>query len=71
MAASVTRLAEWSLTCVLRQPTEISMASLAMLSRRATYSIEKAQRLLGYQPQVGLEAGMAITEAWLRERQLL
>lgn len=71
LAKGVTSLAEWSLTHVLRQPTEISIASLAMLSRRATYSIEKAQRLLGYQPQIGLEEGMAITEKWLRERQLL
>ena len=35
-------------------------------TRTGTYSIEKARSLLGYEPQIGLEEGMAQTEAWLR-----
>ena len=41
------------------------------LARTGTYSIEKARRVLGYEPEVGLEEGMARTEAWLREHGLL
>jgi nucleoside-diphosphate-sugar epimerase len=29
--------------------------------------IDKAQRMLGYQPQVGLAQGMRLTESWLRD----
>lgn len=56
---------------VLRQDTEISRGSLAMLDRKAGYSIEKARRSLGYEPAVGLEEGMARTERWLREQRLI
>lgn len=41
------------------------------LERRGTYSIDKARELLGYEPLVGLEEGMARTEAWLRSSGLL
>jgi nucleoside-diphosphate-sugar epimerase len=41
------------------------------LARRGTYSIEKARRLLGYEPAVALDEGMRRTEAWLREQGLL
>lgn len=35
-------------------------------SRRGIYSIEKARRLLHFEPRVGIEEGMKITEQWLR-----
>ena len=41
------------------------------LLRRHTYSIAKARRVLGYEPTVGLDEGMARCEAWLREVGLL
>lgn len=41
------------------------------LLRRHTYSIDKARRLLGYQPAIGLDEGMARCETWLRESGLL
>lgn len=41
------------------------------LLRRHTYSIAKARRMLGYEPKVGLDEGMARCEAWLREVGLL
>jgi nucleoside-diphosphate-sugar epimerase len=51
--------------------TEINAASMLYLARPGGYSIEKARRLLGYQPQVDLDEGMRRTEAWLREQRLL
>ena len=42
-----------------------------MLSRHAGYSIAKAERMLGYTPQVSLEEGMARTELWAREKGLI
>ncbi len=33
--------------------------------------MEKARRLLGYEPQVDLAEGMRRTEAWLREQGLV
>ena len=51
--------------------TEINRISMRYLGRTGTYSIEKARRILGYEPKVGLDEGMARTEAWLREHGLL
>ncbi|MGI8580354.1 MAG: NAD-dependent epimerase/dehydratase family protein, partial [Solirubrobacteraceae bacterium] len=47
-------------------PTEVNATTMRYLARRGTYSIEKARRVLGYEPRIGLEEGMARTEAWLR-----
>ena len=52
-------------------PTEINATSMRYFARTGGYSIEKARRLLGYDPQVDLDDGMRRTEAWLRERRLL
>lgn len=46
--------------------TEVNPASVAYLARTGTYSIAKARELLGYEPRVGLDEGMARTERWLR-----
>lgn len=51
--------------------TEISRESMRYFTRTGTYSIEKARRLLGYEPAVGLEQGMRQTESWLRSQGLL
>lgn len=51
--------------------TEVNRISMRYLAREGTYSIEKARRLLGYEPKVGLDEGMAATEAWLQEHGLL
>ena len=56
---------------VLGRPTEVSRESMRYLARRGSYSIEKARRLLGYEPKVGLGEGMRRTEAWLSEQALL
>jgi nucleoside-diphosphate-sugar epimerase len=41
------------------------------LLRRHTYSIAKAQAMLGYAPAVDLATGMARCEAWLRDQGLV
>jgi len=51
--------------------TEVSYETMRMLARRGSYSIEKARRLLGYEPKVDLADGMQRTERWLREQGLL
>ena len=51
--------------------TESNRAAMRYLARPGTYSIEKAARLLGFEPAVGLDEGMRRTEVWLREHGLL
>jgi nucleoside-diphosphate-sugar epimerase len=51
--------------------TDSNRAAMRWLARTGTYSIEKARRLLGYEPAVGLDEGMGITETWLRGHGLL
>jgi nucleoside-diphosphate-sugar epimerase len=52
-------------------PTEISRESMRYFTRTGTYSIDKARRLLGYEPAVDLTEGMRRTESWLRSQGLL
>lgn len=47
--------------------TEVNAASVDLLARTGTYSIDKARRVLGYEPAVDLAEGMRRTERWLRE----
>ena len=56
---------------VLQRESEVTPSAADYLGRRGTYSIERARSLLGYEPAVGLEEGMARTERWLREQGLL
>lgn len=51
--------------------SEINATSMRYFARPGGYSIEKARRLLGYEPQIDLDEGMRRTEAWLREQRLL
>lgn len=53
---------------LLGRRTEASAETMHYFTRTGTYSIEKAQRLLGYAVAVDLEEGMSRTEAWLRGR---
>lgn len=46
---------------------ETNTTAVRYLCRTGTYSIEKARRVLGYDPEVDLDEGMRRTEAWLRE----
>lgn len=51
--------------------TEMSAASVRMLARTGTYSIDKARDLLGYTPQVGLQEGLDRTRRWLIGQDLV
>ncbi len=51
---------------LLRRPNEASRQSMLMLSKSHSPSMEKAHRVLGYEPKIGLAEGMQRTEAWLR-----
>ena len=51
--------------------TELRRSSVAYMTRTGTYSIEKARRLLGWEPAVGLGEGMRRTGLWLREAGLV
>ena len=56
---------------LLRRENEMSANAVAYLSRRGTYSIEKARRVLGYEPRIGLDEGFRRTKAWLRAQDML
>lgn len=49
-----------------REP-QVSPDAIAFLNRPYPYSIEKARKLLGYEPRVTLDEGMARTALWLQE----
>jgi nucleoside-diphosphate-sugar epimerase len=53
---------------LLGKTTEASGSSMLMLAKNKSWSIDKARRLLGYQPKVTVEEGMRRTEEWLREQ---
>jgi nucleoside-diphosphate-sugar epimerase len=55
----------------LGRPSEASAATMRMLAAHGTVSIDKAQRVLGYEPRVDLDEGMRRTEEWLRAEGLL
>lgn len=60
-----------SIAHLFGRSTELGRGSVELLGRPATYSIEKARRLLGYSPGVDLAEGMRRSEAWAREKGLL
>jgi nucleoside-diphosphate-sugar epimerase len=51
--------------------TEVNPDTVRYMTRRGTYSIQKARRELGYEPRVSLGEGMERTEKWLREEGLI
>lgn len=50
----------------LRRRNEVNPQTVRYLTRRGSYSGEKAGRLLGYRPEIDLDAGMATVRDWLR-----
>jgi nucleoside-diphosphate-sugar epimerase len=50
---------------------EVTPAAIDYLTRRGSYSIQRAREVLGYEPAHDLEAGMPKTEEWLRAEDLL
>jgi nucleoside-diphosphate-sugar epimerase len=53
------------------QPTERNPTTVRYLARTGGYSIDKAQRVLGYQPRIDVDEGMRRTEDWLRRSRLI
>ncbi len=53
-----------------QKEANISPAAIDFVMRPHAYSIEKAQQLLHFAPQVGLDEGMARTASWLRSGSL-
>ena len=51
--------------------SEVNAGVAGYLARTGTYSIEKARRMLGFEPRVDLEEGMRPTIGWLREEGLV
>ena len=51
--------------------TEANAASVRYLTRTGTYSIAKAQSVVGFRPQFTLESGMQATQTWLQSQGLL
>jgi nucleoside-diphosphate-sugar epimerase len=52
-------------------PPRVDRASVEFYSHRVVFDIEKSKRLLGYEPRVSFEEGMARTEKWLRDENIL
>jgi nucleoside-diphosphate-sugar epimerase len=53
------------------EPAAIGPADIALFGAKQIVSIEKAKRLLGYEPAFSVNAGMAVTERWARWSGLL
>jgi len=51
------------------EPPLVNRFRLKFMATPLTYRIEKARRLLGYEPQVDTEAGLRRTLAWFRENR--
>ncbi|MEQ9364237.1 MAG: NAD-dependent epimerase/dehydratase family protein [Leptospirales bacterium] len=56
---------------ILRRPHIALPGGVEFIRRPNAYSIEKANRLLGYSPDISLDQGMAQTEAWLKTEGLI
>ena len=56
---------------LLGRDTEMSAGSIEYLAKRGVISIDKARRVLGYEPKVSLEEGMRRCEEWLRAEGML
>lgn len=55
----------------LGRDSELSAATMHMLSRRGGYSIEKARRVLGYDPRVDYEQAMILIRRWAVDEGLI
>ena len=51
------------------EPPLVNKFRLKFMSTPLTYRIDKAQRILGYEPKVDTEAGLRQTLAWFRENR--
>jgi nucleoside-diphosphate-sugar epimerase len=52
-------------------PSELTAATVEMLKRTGTYSINKARTELGFEPLVSFDDGMARVQQWARAEGLI
>jgi nucleoside-diphosphate-sugar epimerase len=55
----------------LGMQSELTAGTIGMLNRTGTYSTDKARTVLGYQPGVSFDDGMARVEKWARAEGLI
>lgn len=55
----------------LGKQTDLSRGTMGLLSRPGTYSIDKAHRVLGYQPLVSIDEGMGRVAEWAHAEGLI
>ncbi|HAJ62397.1 MAG TPA: oxidoreductase [Cyanobacteria bacterium UBA8543] len=55
---------------VLGEEVDTQPDSVNFVLRPHVYSIEKAQRLLGYEPKINLKEGMRLTQEWLQKTDI-
>jgi len=55
----------------LGKHSELTAATIGMLNRKGTYSIAKARTVLGFEPVVSFDDGMARVEQWARAEGLI
>lgn len=60
-----------AITAPAHSPRKDAVDALALIQRRVTYKMDKAHDLLGWQPKVSLQDGVARCAPWLREKGLL
>ncbi len=70
LARAGARAAERAERALGRRPRAVP-EMVGVMTSRATYAGERARRILGFEPEVSLEAGLRETEAWLRRAGLL
>ncbi|ANY87797.1 MULTISPECIES: NAD-dependent epimerase/dehydratase family protein [Pseudomonas] len=55
----------WSINRLLKRQGEVTPDTMYMFARTGGISIDKARRLLGYEPKVCLQVGLERSEQWL------
>jgi len=77
-ARSVSRLTSWLIafadearSVLTRRPPRVRRTALGYATSRATFSTEKARRLLGWTPRYSIDQAMEITKTWLIENGYL
>jgi nucleoside-diphosphate-sugar epimerase len=50
---------------------EASPSTVKQLSTKSWFSIKKAERILGWKPEVSFEEGMKVTHEWAKEQGLI
>ncbi|PLZ36962.1 hypothetical protein CBP26_20680 [Fischerella thermalis WC538] len=55
---------------LFRKQADILPEAVDFMTRPYAYSIEKARKILSYEPKINLEEGMRLTQEWLKKTDL-